>query len=222
MQFMPGTWAHYGVDGDGDGDKDVYDQADAVHSAANYLCANGAANPGSLDNAIWHYNHDSSYVATVRSLAAEYEQESYVLPLPAGSFSSTSLNDPHHDYPAIDVPVSVGTAVYATRGGTARTIDNDRCGYGVEISGTDGFGYTYCHASALEVNDGDTVESGTLIMRTGGMPGALGAGSSTGPHLHVDIKRKNGTLVCPQGLFDSWASGAYASPANAPSAGCVG
>ncbi|WP_107401858.1 NlpC/P60 family protein [Streptomyces oceani] len=37
-QFIPGTWATHGVDGDGDGDKDVWDPRDAIPSAAAYDC----------------------------------------------------------------------------------------------------------------------------------------------------------------------------------------
>ncbi|POX41264.1 peptidase P60 [Streptomyces sp. Ru73] len=37
-QFIPGTWATHGVDGDGDGDKDVWDPDDAIASAASYDC----------------------------------------------------------------------------------------------------------------------------------------------------------------------------------------
>ncbi|MEU5215157.1 bifunctional lytic transglycosylase/C40 family peptidase [Streptomyces sp. NPDC020807] len=37
-QFMPGTWAGHGVDGDGDGDRDIWDPADAIPSAASYDC----------------------------------------------------------------------------------------------------------------------------------------------------------------------------------------
>jgi cell wall-associated NlpC family hydrolase len=37
-QFIPGTWATHGVDGDGDGDRDVWDPADAIPSAAEYDC----------------------------------------------------------------------------------------------------------------------------------------------------------------------------------------
>ncbi|OON78878.1 C40 family peptidase [Streptomyces tsukubensis] len=37
-QFIPGTWATHGVDGDGDGDKDVWDPEDAIPSAASYDC----------------------------------------------------------------------------------------------------------------------------------------------------------------------------------------
>ena len=39
MQFMPDTWARYGVDGNDDGEKDPYDPEDAIPSAANYLRA---------------------------------------------------------------------------------------------------------------------------------------------------------------------------------------
>ena len=38
-QFIPGTWAVHGIDGDGDGDRDVWDPADAIPSAATYDCA---------------------------------------------------------------------------------------------------------------------------------------------------------------------------------------
>ncbi|MHC5904800.1 C40 family peptidase [Streptomyces sp. S6] len=37
-QFIPGTWATHGVDGNGDGRKDVWDPADAIPSAAAYDC----------------------------------------------------------------------------------------------------------------------------------------------------------------------------------------
>src|SRR3954466_1515635 len=37
-QFIPGTWATHGVDGDGDGDRDVWDPRDAIPSAASYDC----------------------------------------------------------------------------------------------------------------------------------------------------------------------------------------
>jgi cell wall-associated NlpC family hydrolase len=37
-QFIPGTWASHGLDGDGDGDRDVWDPNDAIPSAASYDC----------------------------------------------------------------------------------------------------------------------------------------------------------------------------------------
>lgn len=37
-QFIPGTWAAQGIDGDGDGDRDVMDPADAVPSQGRMMC----------------------------------------------------------------------------------------------------------------------------------------------------------------------------------------
>ncbi|HET6911549.1 MAG TPA: lytic transglycosylase domain-containing protein, partial [Mycobacteriales bacterium] len=42
MQFLPETFDAYAVDGDNDGVADIMDPADAIYTAANYLCANGA------------------------------------------------------------------------------------------------------------------------------------------------------------------------------------
>ena len=63
MQFMPATWAAYGVDADGNGDADPYDPDDAIFSAANYLSASGM--PEDTPGAIFAYNHADWYVAEV-------------------------------------------------------------------------------------------------------------------------------------------------------------
>ncbi|MFI7698970.1 lytic transglycosylase domain-containing protein [Nonomuraea sp. NPDC049480] len=73
MQFMPATWKHYGVDGDGDGKADIWSPYDAVPGAANYLCANGAGKGGEkLRKAIWFYNHSWDYVNKVMGIAEAY------------------------------------------------------------------------------------------------------------------------------------------------------
>ncbi|MEV4836302.1 lytic transglycosylase domain-containing protein [Nonomuraea sp. NPDC049486] len=73
MQFMPATWKAYGVDGDGDGKKDIWSPYDAVPGAANYLCAVGAGQGGEkLRKAVWHYNHSWDYVNKVLGIADAY------------------------------------------------------------------------------------------------------------------------------------------------------
>jgi membrane-bound lytic murein transglycosylase B len=73
MQFLPATFAHYGVDGNQDGLLDIMDPYDAIFTAASYLCANGAGNGGdALYSAIWHYNHADWYVQMVLTLAQRY------------------------------------------------------------------------------------------------------------------------------------------------------
>ncbi|WP_448315623.1 C40 family peptidase [Streptomyces sp. CO7] len=37
-QFIPSTWATHGIDGDRDGDRDIWDPKDAIPSAASYDC----------------------------------------------------------------------------------------------------------------------------------------------------------------------------------------
>ena len=46
LQFMPGTWAAYGVDGNGDGVADINNAVDAIHGAANYLVTHGGVEQG--------------------------------------------------------------------------------------------------------------------------------------------------------------------------------
>lgn len=73
MQFLPSTFAAYAVDGDRDGDADINDPADAVFTAARYLCANGAGRtPAATARAVWRYNQADWYVALVLELARQY------------------------------------------------------------------------------------------------------------------------------------------------------
>ena len=73
MQFLPSTWAAYGVDGDGDGKADIMSPYDAVPAAAGYLCRFGAnRGPEGLYDAIFAYNHADWYVKKVLGVAAQY------------------------------------------------------------------------------------------------------------------------------------------------------
>ncbi len=65
MQFMPATFAAYGVDGNRDGRKDAWDPADAIYSAANYLCANGGGRSDGQQSALLAYNRAQWYVDLV-------------------------------------------------------------------------------------------------------------------------------------------------------------
>lgn len=70
MAFLPSTWAQWGVDGDGDGDKDLFSAPDAIFGAANYLHASGA--PGDWSEAIFAYNHAQWYVEKVLRYARQF------------------------------------------------------------------------------------------------------------------------------------------------------
>jgi hypothetical protein len=77
MQFLPSTWAEWGIDGFGQtGPPNIMNPLDAVPSAARMLCADGAASGGaSLEAAIYDYNHADWYVSEVLTLAREYAEE---------------------------------------------------------------------------------------------------------------------------------------------------
>ena len=67
MQFIPSTWAAYGLGGD------VRDDHDAVLGAANYLSANGA--PNDERDALFHYNPVPAYVTAVTRYAKAMEKD---------------------------------------------------------------------------------------------------------------------------------------------------
>jgi hypothetical protein len=77
MQFMPATWAEWGINAFGQaGQPDIMNPLDAVPSAARLLCAAGAGNSTTLPQAIFAYNHANWYVAEVLALASEYATSS--------------------------------------------------------------------------------------------------------------------------------------------------
>lgn len=74
MQFIPSTWAAYGMGGD------VHDPHDAIMGAANYLSASGA--PSDYRAALFAYNRANAYVDAVwlyaqRIMADERNYYSY-------------------------------------------------------------------------------------------------------------------------------------------------
>ena len=66
-QFMPATWAQWGIDANGDGKRDPYTASDAIFSTARYLHASGA--PQDWYRALFAYNHADSYVTEVLARA---------------------------------------------------------------------------------------------------------------------------------------------------------
>lgn len=73
MQFMPETFAAFGVDGDGDGIADIRNDADSIFSAANYLTISGVQNgPDGVREALYAYNQADWYVNDVLFYAHEY------------------------------------------------------------------------------------------------------------------------------------------------------
>ena len=96
MQFIPSTWAEYGVDGNGDGKKDPNNIFDAALAAAGYLCAGGGdlANPAQETAAVLSYNDADEYARVVLTLAASYEGGNFATLPAAGPVSNGGGSTP--------------------------------------------------------------------------------------------------------------------------------
>jgi hypothetical protein len=81
-QFIPGTWASHGIDGDKDGDRDIWDPKDAIPSAASYDCelAEYVKDvPGDpTDNMLASYNAGAYAVIKYKGVPPYRETQNYV------------------------------------------------------------------------------------------------------------------------------------------------
>jgi len=81
-QFIPGTWAVHGIDGDGDGKRDVWDPDDAIPSAASYNCSLAESLRGvpgdPTDNMLAAYNAGPYAVLKYGGVPPYRETQNYV------------------------------------------------------------------------------------------------------------------------------------------------
>jgi membrane-bound lytic murein transglycosylase B len=98
MQFLPGTWARYASDGDGDGKADVQNIFDASLAAARYLCSGGLnlRDPSQVMSAILRYNNSTAYASNVLGWAAAYATGVVPVDLPPIT-GANPLGDAHLD-----------------------------------------------------------------------------------------------------------------------------
>lgn len=124
-----------------------------------------------------------------------------------------------------DFAVPQGTELRATTTGRIRTYSGTG-GNGVDIVTDDGLVVRNWHLSEFRVSAGDWVTAGQVIGLTGGARGTWGAGNSTGPHLHWEIRdniRFNDIgWIDPRGLTVYSFDGGPTPPSGAPAAPTVG
>ncbi len=81
-QFMPSTWNQYGIDANGDGQRDVWDPEDAIHSAAELNCLNrrlvSEVSGTPLKNILAAYNAGHGAVRKYDGIPPFPETEQYV------------------------------------------------------------------------------------------------------------------------------------------------
>jgi hypothetical protein len=115
-------------------------------------------------------------------------------PVPEGTPVTQAYGGQHG---GIDLGVPAGTSVSAAISGKVITAaDSGDAGNLIEIQGADGTVIRYMHLSAIGVPVGATITAGQAIGKSGGVPGAPGAGHTSGAHLHFEV-RQGGNAVDP-------------------------
>jgi membrane-bound lytic murein transglycosylase B len=97
MQFLPGTWARYASDGDGDGKADPQNLYDATLAAARYLCSGGLnlRDQSQVLSSILRYNNSMPYAQNVLGWAAAYATGVVPVDLPVLTGPAPPLGDAH-------------------------------------------------------------------------------------------------------------------------------
>lgn len=102
------------------------------------------------------------------------------------------------EHSGLDMAIPQGSPVYASAPGYVAFVRTGRS-YGNYwmIIHRDGLATLGAHMSQIVVSPDQFVQRGDLIGYSGGLPGTPGAGLSTGPHLHFEV-RSNGIPQNPQ------------------------
>jgi len=230
MQFMPDTWARYGVDANDDGRKDPYEPEDAIFAAANYLRASDA--PQDLRRAILAYNHAEWYYQEVMAWARRFAQGPITVEAPASGRKTTGYPLARHapiiaipvDHRAralgnwqsdnaVDFGVPAGTPVLAVENGTVtRTGGSPPSrgsgvigGYSVTLQAAENT-FFYTHLAGLLVHPGQRLTAGQEIGKSGYANGV--------DHLHIGVEHGD-----PMAL---WGGGAESGLPTGCTSGSVG
>ncbi len=100
MQFLPGTWARYASDGDGDGMADPQNLYDATLAAARYLCSGNLnlRDQSQVLSSILRYNNSMPYAQNVLGWAAAYATGVIPVDLPPITGPPPPLGDAHLEH----------------------------------------------------------------------------------------------------------------------------
>lgn len=211
MQFMPATFDQYGVDADGDGRARINDLEDAIYSAANLLCSNGAGDPERLEDAIYTYNRSRSYVAQVLARARRYRLHGLpadlVTPIACPVAGDVSFTDTYgaarsggRSHEGVDMFAPEGTPLVAVADGTTflvENVDDDIGGVSLWIRARNGETYYYAHNNTNVVQaDGVHVRRGQILAYVG----RTGNAEGTKPHLHFEIHPSGAQPTNPTGM----------------------
>lgn len=139
-------------------------------------------------------------VSETERRAEELRARQWVLPVVSYRISSlygeVSSIRSWRAHSGIDLAAPMGTPVLAAASGTVTHAGpGGACGLTIKIANDDGWEMTYCHQSSLAANPGEQVRPGDVVGYVGS------TGNSTGPHLHIEVRRPDGIEVNPAQAF---------------------
>lgn len=140
----------------------------------------------------------------------------FSLPVPDGTRVTSNFgrrkggNGISSNHRGMDFGVRENTNITAAADGVVTEVGNGG-GYGNYVIIKHGTKSTlYGHLNRAMVRVGQTVKNGQVIGKSGGRPGSPGAGASTGPHLHFEVRDNGGRgaqgRVDPKGFFGKAAN----------------
>lgn len=94
-------------------------------------------------------------------------------------------------HPGVDISKAQGAPIGMTVEGTVLSVRDNPNGYGLFTdirANRENKVLRFAHMSEVTVSPGEPVSAGQMIGRMGGQPGTPGAGMSTGPHLHLEVR----------------------------------
>lgn len=114
---------------------------------------------------------------------------------PYGITRNLSIYKKARRHNGIDFGIPVGTPIYAPVSGTLSCKFN-KGGFGLYVTiYSGGFSFIFAHLSKSKLSKGESkfVKEGEIIGYSGGKVGDPNSGSSTGAHLHFEIRKGNGS-----------------------------
>lgn len=150
-----------------------------VTAAAQDYDGEGRALPASVSTQFYQLGLEETVTPVAAALTSDY------------GYRDHPVSGDYLFHRGVDLGAPSGTEIIAFAAGTvAYTGRDDVCGLYFKLDHGNGVSTFYCHCSALNVSDGQTVAAGEAVARVGE------TGNATGPHLHFALL-KDGVYLDP-------------------------
>jgi murein DD-endopeptidase MepM/ murein hydrolase activator NlpD len=105
-------------------------------------------------------------------------------------YQAFTLGQIPNGHVGVDYKIVPNTPIHVVRFGLVYIMaqNSKTVGRFIGVLHDDGYASWYCHLNKTLVHKGDTVMAGDIIGLSGGAVGSPGAGHTTGPHLHFEVR----------------------------------